>query len=269
MKTISMPCSAIAYGLAARGAARHETACHFIFFPSLLLLLFLPPALQVYGSELRVGAFSDLTPGSALPPAWELLTFPRITRHTEYQLVEIDGTTVIKAESRNAASGLIRRITIDPRRYPTLRWRWRVDRLLPGSDVRRKAGDDYPARLYLTFAYDADKMSLGRRMRYQAARLLYGDVPAAAINYIWARNAARNTVVPNAYTDFTMMIVVESGSERLGQWITEERNIVQDYRRAFGSDPPLITGVAIMTDSDDSGGEASAYYGDITFLSSP
>ncbi len=264
-----MPCSAVAHGFATRGEARHEAVCHFLLFPSLLLFLFLSQALQVHGSELRVGAFSELTPGTALPPAWEMLTFPKITRHTEYQLVEIDGTTVIKAESRNAASGLIRRITIDPRRYPIVRWRWRVDRLLTGSDVRRKAGDDYPARLYLIFAYDPDRMSLGRRLRYQAARLLYGDVPAAAINYIWAHNAAKGTVVPNAYTDFTMMIVVESGPERLGQWITEERNIVEDYRRAFGGDPPLITGVAIMTDSDDSGGEASAYYGDITFLSSP
>ncbi len=218
---------------------------------------------------LRVGAFSTLSPSAALPPGWEMLTFPKVSRHTHYRLVRDGDTTVIEARSRNAAAGLIRRLDIDPRRYPVLRWRWKITRLLPGSDLRRRDGDDYPARVYITFAYAPEHLSWGRRLRYRAARLLYGDVPAAAINYVWARKAARGLIVDNAYTDFTKMIVVESGPSRMGRWITEERNVYEDFRRAFGYEAPRITGVALMTDSDDSGGEGLSYYGDMEFLPAP
>jgi len=61
------------------------------------------------------------------------------------------------------------------------------------------------------------------------------------------------------------MIVVESGSTKLNTWLTEERNVYEDYQRAFGEEPPMISGVAIMTDTDNTGEAAEAYYGDIVF----
>lgn len=61
------------------------------------------------------------------------------------------------------------------------------------------------------------------------------------------------------------MIVVESGTTKLNTWVTEERNVYEDYKRAFGEEPPPISGVAIMTDTDNTGESAEAYYGDILF----
>jgi hypothetical protein len=61
------------------------------------------------------------------------------------------------------------------------------------------------------------------------------------------------------------MIVVESGLDRVGQWIEEQRNVYEDYKQAFGEEPPLVNGVAIMTDTDNTGEEATAFYGDIGF----
>jgi len=58
---------------------------------------------------------------------------------------------------------------------------------------------------------------------------------------------------------------VESGVERVNQWVSEERNVYEDYKKAFGDEPPLISGVAIMTDTDNTGESATAYYGDIIF----
>jgi len=237
--------------------------------PPILVLLSLALPAQGQEGSLPVGSFSALSLDDKRPPGWETLSFKKVPRHTRYLLTNDGGTTVIEALSRNAASGLMRKITIDPRRYPIVHWRWKVTGMIPGSDVRRRQGDDYPVRLYITFAYDPEHMSWGQRLRYRAARLLYGDIPAAAINYIWARQAATGTIVDNAYTDFTKMIVVESGPALLGRWVTEERNIDQDFRKAFGHPPPPITGVAIMTDTDDTGGEALSYYGDITFRQSP
>ena len=61
------------------------------------------------------------------------------------------------------------------------------------------------------------------------------------------------------------MIVIESGNEKIGQWVRESRNLYEDYQKAFGDDPPMISGVAIMTDTDDTQESAVAYYGDVVF----
>jgi hypothetical protein len=131
--------------------------------------------------------------------------------------------------------------------------------------VRTRAGDDYAARIYITFAYDPDKVSFSRKLKYKAGRLLFGDVPIGAITYIWERAVPEGTIVDNAYTDVVKMIVVESGQGHVGRWMTEERNLDDDYRKAFGEDPPLVNGVAIMTDTDNTGETVTAYYGDIVF----
>jgi len=91
--------------------------------------------------------------------------------------------------------------------------------------------------------------------------------PIGAINYIWASHAPVGKIVPNAYTDRVRMIVVESGKMKAGAWVSESRNIFDDYKTAFGKEPPMITGIAIMTDSDNTGESALAYYGDIIMKS--
>jgi hypothetical protein len=62
-----------------------------------------------------------------------------------------------------------------------------------------------------------------------------------------------------------MMIAVESGESKVNQWVCEERNILEDYKKAFGENPSMISGIAIMTDTDNTGESATAYYGDIIF----
>ena len=71
--------------------------------------------------------------------------------------------------------------------------------------------------------------------------------------------------MPNPYAEQVKMIVVESGRSLVNQWVTEERNVYEDYRKAFGEEPPMVSGVAIMTDTDNTGESAIAYYGDIVF----
>jgi hypothetical protein len=172
---------------------------------------------------------------------------------------------VVKAVSDAAASGLPKAINIDPKEYPIVRWRWKVENVLKHSDVTRKDGDDYPARLYITFAYDPDKVSLGKKLRFKAGQAIFGDIPIGALNYIWDTNTPIGTIVENSYTNFAQMVVVESGTQKVGRWVSEERNIYEDYKQAFGEEPPLMNGVAIMTDTDNTKEQATAYYGDIQF----
>lgn len=234
-------------------------------FVGLLLLAGAGPVPAPSPPALVVGQFSAAAPGDTLPEGWTPLTFPKVPKHTIYTLVQDGTTVVVKAVSRASASGLTKAVRVHPRDYPILRWRWKVDNLLKTADVMTKQGDDYPARLYVTFEYDPEKVGFGRKAKYLAARVLFGDIPVAAINYIWDAKAPRGLIVDNAYTDFAKMIVVRSGPESVGLWVEEERNIYEDYRQAFGEEPPMINGVAIMTDTDDTGESAVAYFGDIEF----
>jgi hypothetical protein len=216
---------------------------------------------------LEVGKFSGFPLNETIPSQWQPLTFKKINNHTTYSLVEKNGQTVIKAESNSSASGMIRKISINPREYQWITWSWKISNIFEKGDVTQKKGDDYPARIYITFEYDPDKLGFFEKTRYQAARLIYGEYPPhAAINYIWESKAPRETIVPNPYTDRVQMIVVESGDEYVGVRREEKRNVYEDYKKAFGEEPPMISGVAIMTDSDNTGESTVAYYGDILFL---
>jgi hypothetical protein len=218
---------------------------------------------------LDVGKFSTASEGSALPDGWKPLTFKKVSKQTKYEVVKDGEAAVVKAISEASASGLTKVVRIDPKDYPIVRWRWKVDNLLKNSDVSRKEGDDYPARLYITFEYDPDKVSFSKKLKYKAGRAIFGDIPIGALNYIWETKTPVGTIVENAYTDFAQMIVVESGPQKVGAWVDEERNIYEDYKKAFGDDPPMISGVAIMSDTDNTRERATAYYGDITFTRRP
>jgi hypothetical protein len=229
------------------------------------------PALLFSGNAfgldvIEAGKFSAAPIEDTLPPNWKPLTFKKIERHTTYKLVRDNETVVIKALAEASASGLTREIKINPKEYPIVLWRWKVMNILKKGDVHKKGGDDYPARIYITFEYDPSKLSLFEKVKYEAIRLLYGEYPPlGAINYIWESKAPIGTIVPNPYTDRVMMFVVESGPSKLNEWVNEERNLYEDYKKAFGVDPPMISGVAIMTDTDNTGESATAYYGDILF----
>ena len=213
-----------------------------------------------------VGIFSEAQPGTIFPHDWKPLTFEKIPIHTKYELVKDGDQVVIKASSHQSSSGMIREITIDPKEFPVVQWRWKVENVLKNGDVTQKSGDDYPARLYITFEYDSSKVGFFEKAKYETAKFLYGQYPPiGAINYIWESKSPIGTIVPDPYTDRVNMIVIESGETRLNEWITEERNVFEDYKKAFGEDPPNISGVAIMTDTDNTKESAIAYFGDIVF----
>ncbi|OIP35603.1 MAG: hypothetical protein AUK27_03995 [Deltaproteobacteria bacterium CG2_30_66_27] len=181
---------------------------------------------------------------AGLSPKWEKKVF---TGETVYGPVVDEGRPALKAESRSSASAMIRRISLDPKTYPRLSWSWKIVRTIGKGDERTKAGDDYAARVYVVFP-----SALFWRTR--------------AVNYIWANRLPRGAFLPNAYTGNAVMVAVESGDGNAGKWVDEERNLVEDYRRAFGEDPSDIGAVAIMTDTDNTGEQAVAWYGAIRFL---
>lgn len=220
------------------------------------------PALAGEPTEIRL--LGDRADADGLPEGWRPLSFPKVHGHTRYTLIQEEGRPVILAQSRQSASALYHPLDLDPKAYPLLSWCWKVDRVISNGDESRKKGDDYAARVYVTFRFDPARASLWDRLKFSAIKLVYGEYPPmAAINYIWANRLPKGETVVNAYTDRARMVAVESGKERVGDWACEKRNIYDDYRWLFGEEPSQVSGVAVMTDTDDTHEEASAYYADL------
>ena len=209
--------------------------------------------------------FSAAVPGAPLPVPWKLTTLPGIGRHTRYALVRDGDAVVLRGDAEASMAGVAHPLKLDAIAHPIIEWRWKVLNLLTKSDIAKKQGDDYPARVYVLFDYDIRKLSFSARSRIRLARLSGADVPLAALCYVWDGKAAAGTSVWSAYTDRVRMIVAESGSANLGKWVTIRRNVAADFRAAFGEDPPAISGVVLATDTDNTGESATAFYGDIRF----
>ena len=177
---------------------------------------------------------------------WEEKVF---SGKTLYETVRQDGRTVLRATSRGTASGLYRRLRVDLEKSPILNWTWRVDGTLGDVDERTRAGDDYSARVYVIRTHPVFVW----RTR--------------AVNYVWASTRTEGETWPNAYTDSARHVAVRSGDALAGRWVGERRDVRADFRALFGEDVRSIDAVAIMTDTDNTGGGAVAYYADITFTS--
>ncbi|MBI1819534.1 MAG: DUF3047 domain-containing protein [Nitrospirae bacterium] len=218
-------------------------------------------ALSFDESQEAIPLIQEQPEEGGLPKGWRPLTFPKIPNHTLYTFIHEEKRGVIKAESHQSASGLYVPVELNPKVYSVLSWCWKVNRIIEKGDETKKAGDDYAARIYVTFKYDSEGATLWERTKYGAIKMLYGEYPPkAAINYVWANRLQKGKAISNPYTNRAEMVAVESGPEWVGQWRCEERNIYEDYQRFFKDEPPPLLGVAVMTDTDNTREEAIAYY---------
>ena len=149
------------------------------------------------------GAFSRAEAGGPYPDSWKPLTFHKIDEHTEYSLVEDDGTVVVKAVSRGSSSGLTREVNIDPKEYPIVEWRWKIENVLQKSDVDHQGRETTtpPGCISLSPMTRA-KSTFWTRPDMNWPNCFTGKYPpTGAINYIWESRSPVGTIVPNPYTD--------------------------------------------------------------------
>ena len=171
-----------------------------------------------------------------------------------------DGGNYLQAASNASASGLIYKNTFNVYDYPRIRWRWMVENVYKKGNAKEKSGDDYPLRIYIIFKYDPDRAGFFESLKYSSAKRIYGEYPPhSALNYIWANRDYKEEIITNTYTDRAEMILLQKGSSNVGKWITEDVNILEDYRKAFGEDPPPIASIAVMNDSDNTGERSVSY----------
>lgn len=177
-------------------------------------------------------------------PAWSEQVFNKRTR---YEPVEEGGQTVLRAGSRQSASALYRRVDVDLDKTPYLNWRWKVEDTLGELDEQMKAGDDFAARVYVVVS------PLPFRLKPRS------------LNYVWASNTPAGGHWESPYSSNIVLVALQSGNGRAGQWVYEKRNVREDLQRYFGEGIRYVEAIAIMTDTDNSQSAVTAYYGDISF----
>jgi hypothetical protein len=179
--------------------------------------------------------------------SWEEVSFKG---NTQYQAgEESSGQSSLMAISSGAASALAKRIKVNLDETPYLHWRWRIAQILDKADEQTKQGDDYPARIYVVKEGG------------------WAPWRTRSMNYVWSSSQSEGSVWRSAYTDQSMMVAVNSGDTKAGQWQSVRRNVKQDFKNYFGENISKIDVVAIMTDTDNTDSRATAWYADIYFSS--
>lgn len=233
-------------------------------------------ALTARSDTLPVGAAAADVAASAaeaartsplLPSGWEPWILHPSKAKTRYRLEKLESGMAMRADADSSASGLVSPLRIDPTRRPILEWRWRIDALIPGADNTDRYAEDAPVRVVLAFDGDKSVLPLKDRLFFEQAKLFAGrELPYATLMYIWENNKAVGTVIQNPHTARVRKIVVASGPLGVREWKSFRRNIVEDFKLAYGKPPGKLLGVAILTDTDNTKEKVTAWYGDIRLL---
>ena len=223
---------------------------NIIFMPKLILFTPLLIAFNASASyERSVAQFSNEDISS-----WKVKHFQG---RTHYSRGRLEDMRVLKATSNNSATIITKPIRIDLEETPYLNWSWRVENQLSGLNETTKDGDDYAARIYL---------AIGSNWLSSTTK---------AINYVWSSNQPRFSRWSNAFAgERVQMIAIRGTTDSISTWQNEKRNVYQDFINTFGDKGSeqanreayrYLNGIAIMTDTDNSGQVVTTYYGDIFF----
>ena len=187
-----------------------------------------------------IADFSAGADAQGVPPGWQL---KEKSGKADLAVVKDEGTSAVRLRSAATSFSLQKEVRVDLKRFPVLTWKWKVTKLPEGGDFRKSDADDQAAQLFLAFS------------------------KTRAIVYIWDTSAPQGTM-GNAAAPFFMSIkavVVRSGRTGTGAWISETRNVYDDYRRLFHEEPGEINGVRLQINSQYTGTAAESFFADVVF----
>lgn len=226
---------------------------------SLLLVVYAQPALS-QAPATWVGQFGTASHN------WQEVRLSKNLTPNQFSHRLWDGVHAMEVHSKASMSLMARPLSVDLETTPVLCWRWRVDATLGTADMTQRQGDDYAARVYVSFKLPEASMGLGLRTKLALARTIWGtDLPDAAINYVWDNRNPIGTERPNVYTDRAIMVVLRSGDKQAGRWIQERRDVRDDVSRFFSHEAQPVQ-LAVTADTDNTGLSAHAGFADFHFV---
>jgi hypothetical protein len=212
-----------------------------------VLLLAAVSVVSAQGARVPVENWSKAPIGhKGAPDGWKTQNWgsPKF----EFEIVNASPNRVLHLVSNGDSSTIIKEVKVDCKEYPILQWTWKVVELPKGADSRKKATDDQAAQISVTFP------------RFPSA------VRSRIIDYVWDTTAAAGTIVKSQKTGLVTYVVMRSGDADLGKWVTESRNVCEDYKKIYGEEPEeKIEAVSIGIDSDDTRSRAESFVGEILF----
>ena len=169
----------------------------------------------------------------------------------DYALIKSGDDGYIQALSDKSCSALYYRVGYNLKKFPLLSWKWKVLEFPDKSGAETKEEkDDYAARVYVIFPF-----------------LSFGS--SKFLEYVWSEDLPLGTILDSPAGKNVKIMVIRSGRTETGQeWISESRNVYQDYAKAFGQSPRRGVGaVAIMCDADSTETQAEALFDEINIAS--
>ena len=210
------------------------------------VLLFLLPLLcaaAIVGAaedRIVIADFSSWIAAKGLPSGWELKVK---SGKAAYEIMRDEDVTALHLKSADSSFSLQGEVQVDIKQFPVLSWKWKAVKLPPGGDFRKSRTDDQAAQLFLAFT------------------------KTRSIVYIWDTTAPAGLMESTSPVPFmtVKVVVVRSGPAELGKWITETRNVYEDYRKLYGEEPPVGKGVRLQINSQHTGTSAESWFADVVF----
>jgi len=197
--------------------------------------------------ELVVETWKDKIGATGIPPGWQGQNWG--SPKYDFKVEENEGRAALHMKSVNDGSTISREIKgmVRLKATPVLEWSWKAVALPKGGNSCKKATDDQAAQVYVTWP------------RFPEA------VRSRIIGYVWDTTQPVGTICKSEKTGTVTYVVMRSGSADLDKWVTERRNVVEDFRKIYGEAPDDPAGVSISIDSNDTNSTAESFMGAIAF----
>jgi Protein of unknown function (DUF3047) len=202
-----------------------------------------------WASEVVIDDWKSQTLGAkGIPEGWLGGQTWGLPQH-DMTIEENEGHRVLHLKSKIESSAVRKdlRGKINLKETPVLEWTWKAVVLPKNGDCRKKTADDQAAQIYVVWP------------RFPEA------VRSQIIGYIWDTTTPAGSIVRSEKTSTVTYVVVRSGTADLGKWITERRNLVEDYKKVYGGQPEGLGYISIAIDSDDTVSSAESFFGKILF----
>ena len=207
---------------------------------------------------------------SAVPKGWEIIPY-FLTAKNKLSLSKEGKRTILRVKSIGSASGVLKRLEIDVKKFPVLVWRWKINRVAGMAIETRKDRNDAAARIRVIFGKRQPKPVKGPPEILKFFKS-FGIQPGGKeprgfkIDYIWGNNLSKGDVIDYPGSKNHKMVVVERGNERAKRWVWEKRNLIEDFQEFFRRSPPALIGIMVLTDTDQTNEGVIAHYGSIIMM---
>jgi len=188
---------------------------------------------------------------------WRTLEFP-FTRNSQYDILP---QGYLRAHANQSVSAIIWNNEFRPASAPLLSWRWNIANVLPNGNAHSEDGDDFPIRVSVCFRFIPSEAKEGERAWFEMKRVFYGEYPPYRVmHYVFAnRSDLDQRYIQCPYSERARIVVQRAGEENVNRWFEEQVNILEDYRAAFGEEPPSEATISIMADADNTDGASTAF----------